>query len=326
MIFPFLLHRARPEEARAVLTALSLVNRRFHALACWEEYWRPVAEGLLPVLAVPRRRAPRRQEEEKAARGGGEGGGGGGGEDFRGYLLKYGHCLLHRRAWMGEALEDGFSLSFEVWDAMDGLRMLSASGPIRVQMDQQGGFTSLRMGGPHRRELPGPAFSAASRDPLRRRFASMEDYFGRGHLPEFGAALSVRVTVTDERTGRMALLWSTRKDAAYLTEAPLAYWEPFLPEGSISCFLDHWSPLMCPAYDGESMTVTIGFHVCPEAAGEDGEGGREGGGVEEQEKLYRLAGGDVERYEEHQSYISITFMTLNTNGIHQFFRSLLKEG
>lgn len=29
-------------------------------------------------------------------------------------------------------------------------------------------------------------------------------------------------------------------------------------------FLDHWSPLMCPSYDGESMTVTIGFHVCPE--------------------------------------------------------------
>lgn len=29
-------------------------------------------------------------------------------------------------------------------------------------------------------------------------------------------------------------------------------------------FLDHWSPLMCPAYDGKSMTVTIGFHVCPE--------------------------------------------------------------
>lgn len=34
----------------------------------------------------------------------------------------------------------------------------------------------------------------------------------------------------------------------------------------------------------------------------------------QQERLYRLAGGDVERYEEHQSYISITFMTLNTNG------------
>ena len=42
-----------------------------------------------------------------------------------------------------------------------------------------------------------------------------------------------------------------------------------------------------------------------------------------QERLYRLAGGDVERYEEHQSYISVTFMTLNTNGIHAFFRSLL---
>jgi hypothetical protein len=45
----------------------------------------------------------------------------------------------------------------------------------------------------------------------------------------------------------------------------------------------------------------------------------------QQERLYRLAGGDVERYEEHQSYISITFMTLNTNGIHQFFRALLKD-
>lgn len=43
-------------------------------------------------------------------------------------------------------------------------------------------------------------------------------------------------------------------------------------------------------------------------------------------KWRRGKGGDVERYEEHQSYISITFMTLNTNGIHQFFRSLLKEG
>jgi len=88
---------------------------------------------------------------------------------------------------------------------------------------------------------------------------------------------------------------------------------------------------MCPSYDGESMTVTIGFHVCPEEVeGEDGrEEGQEaeqGEGEAETEKLYRLAGGDVERYEEHQSYISVTFMTLNTNGIHQFFRSLLKEG
>lgn len=115
--------------------------------------------------------------------------------------------------------------------------MLSASGPIRVQIDQSGGFTSLRIGGGERREVRGPAFSAATRDPVHRRFTSMEDFFSRGHLPEFEAALAVRVTVTDERTGRMALLWSTKKDSAYLTEAPLAYWEPYLLEGSISCFL-----------------------------------------------------------------------------------------
>lgn len=108
--------------------------------------------------------------------------------------------------------------------------MLSASGPIRVQIDQQGGFTSLRMGGKERREVRGAPFSAASRDPLRRRFTSMEDFFSRSHMPEFESQLCVRVMVTEERTGRMALLWSTRKDAAYLTEAPLTYWEPFLPE------------------------------------------------------------------------------------------------
>lgn len=67
-----------------------------------------------------------------------------------------------------------------------------------------------------------------------RRFVSMEDYFNRGHQPDLPSALSVRCTVTDDRTGRMALLWSTRKDAAYLTEAPLAYWEPYLNEGAIS--------------------------------------------------------------------------------------------
>lgn len=159
---------------------------------------------------------------------------------------------------------------------------------------------------------------------------------------------------------------------------------------------------MCPAYDGKSMTVTIGFHVCPEPGQlpdtdeqviqkgfldglvvdgiHRGCGGhvcvcgcvmcyalRLGGSrcvassfafvflspfafvflsppprqthtntnptttvtlsiktpTHPQERLYRLAGGDVARYEEHQSYISITFMTLNTNGIHSFFRSLL---
>lgn len=48
------------------------------------------------------------------------------------------------------------------------MRMLSASGPIRVQVDQAGGFTSLRIGGAHRREVRGPAFSAASRDPEHR--------------------------------------------------------------------------------------------------------------------------------------------------------------
>lgn len=49
-------------------------------------------------------------------------------------------------------------------------------------------------------------------------------------------------TLHNHTAGRMALLWSTKKDAAYLTEAPLAYWEPYLSEGAIS---GKWRVCVC---------------------------------------------------------------------------------
>jgi len=103
------------KEGRQTLNTLSLVNKKFKALSSWDKYWRPVATGLLPVLGVPRRQ---QREKEGRGEGGREGGRAEEQGEYRAYLAKYGHCLLHRRAWMGEALEDGFSLSFEVWDAM----------------------------------------------------------------------------------------------------------------------------------------------------------------------------------------------------------------
>jgi len=124
MILPFLLLQQQgkggpqggpqggAEEGRKTLNTLSLVSKRFKTLSCCDGYWKPVATGLLPVLAVPRV-----QQRKEGGREGGKEEGQEQGE-YRAYLLKYGHCLLHRRAWMGEALEDGFCLSFEVWDAM----------------------------------------------------------------------------------------------------------------------------------------------------------------------------------------------------------------
>jgi hypothetical protein len=54
----------------------------------------------------------------------------------------------------------------------------------------------------------GPAFSAATKDPVHRRFASIDDYFRRA--PDtVKKAFWVRVYVRDDLGGRQAVLWGT---------------------------------------------------------------------------------------------------------------------
>jgi hypothetical protein len=48
------------------------------------------------------------------------------------------------------------------------------------------------------------------------------------HSDEFASSLCVRVTVTDERTGRMALLWEV-SNVKRVVKLPNQYWEAFLP-------------------------------------------------------------------------------------------------
>jgi hypothetical protein len=148
---------------------------------------------------------------------------------------------------------------FEVFDAMDGLRVYSAVGPIKVTAIADSHVTSLRLSSTGRREVTS-AFCAADRDPEKHRFATIRtfaclsgerdrergdfaivarmgrqrqythhppslplpygvhvallllpgDYFKHGHDPSYAAALSVRISVLDAKTGRMALLYDAR--------------------------------------------------------------------------------------------------------------------
>ncbi len=57
-----------------------------------------------------------------------------------------------------------------------------------------------------------------------------------------------------------------------------------------------------------------------------GEGGEEGGvegGVEEKQKMYRVAGGDTERYASHSSFVSLDFSTTDGEAVGRFIKGLL---
>jgi hypothetical protein len=60
----------------------------------------------------------------------------------------------------------------EVWDNFDGFIMYSAEGRMSVGEHP----SRLRLRGADRCEVVGPAFSAASRDPVHREFVSIDDY------------------------------------------------------------------------------------------------------------------------------------------------------
>ena len=139
-------------------------------------------------------------------------------------LSKYGKCLTERPVLTGDSdLFEGLELQIEMWSGgVLPLRICSAVGPIQASIgggdapDNQP-FTLLRITGPHRKEVPGPAFSAANLDPVRRRYPNIKKCFNEAHDLANPLHLCTRVTVTDRHTGKMALVWSSLgKDKKYL--------------------------------------------------------------------------------------------------------------
>jgi hypothetical protein len=192
VLSPELLEHVLTFLAGGTSEALEDVGRAALVCRSWreavgEEVWGRVASKVVPAVG-------RRVSEVGARR----------------CVLERGHCVRDMRAWVGNHWRDHLRLQVEVWDMLDETCLLSAEGRMGLTAHPH----ELHLVRADRLEVVSPAFSAACRDPLQRRFASIDDYFRRGPGNTVKKAFWVRVYVRDKPTGRKALLWATQSVAS----------------------------------------------------------------------------------------------------------------
>jgi hypothetical protein len=324
---------------RPTLSAFGLVSRRWRELSLLDRFWGPIARSCFPVLTIEA--APgesrlavvnhvgdasgmRAAALKAATVGSGRRGGLLPSTPHRDVVLDYGRCLVETRLCKLADWKEGLRLSFEVFDAVDGLRLYSAEGPVKVTPITDSNVTSLRLCTSSRREVTHP-FSAASRDAGAQRFGSVRDYFRHGHTTEYACALTVRITAYDVRTGRVALIYHASKAPKSSAGAtPSAYWQNFLPPGSLDV-CDAWAwnsvhhPSMGPASAGPAMEMRVGFFVGPEPGQLEG--------MSDKDRLYRVVARDwhPEEAQQDASLMFLYFKSLDTLAIGKFVRGLLDE-
>jgi hypothetical protein len=285
-VFSFLAGGKR--KARRDLGRAASVCRSWRDAAVGEELWGRIASEVMPAMA-------RRVSAVGARR----------------CVLERGHCHRDKRAFVGNTWGGNLRLQVEVWETLDGTCLLSAEGTMAMSDHPH----ELCLTGADRREVVGPAFSAASRDPVQRRFASIDDYFRRG-AGTVKAPIWVRVYVRDQRTGRQALLWETglQGELQCVDVPPHDSLRPHLPEGSRRVHQAGYLPTYSPALPGQALHAFVGFYVRPEAGQE---------GVAEADKMWRMAGGDVDNYTDHESFFRL-FVNDNTAVLASFITSVLR--
>jgi hypothetical protein len=222
-----------------------------------------MAEDMLPLLWEG-------EEQEGQAR------------SSRGRVLQYGRFLKGQRELAHETDWDSGFLErleghVEVFDRMDGLQMLSMRVPVSFAERHGDVFMEFITKSPQV-QIKNAALSAASRDPVLRRLATMKDYLDSGHGGEYPCCLCIRVTLRDMRTGRMAVVWE-QGDVNLMVSRPY--------DDAVGGFTDNWFD--CFTCGGRSQAIPIGRLVCPWRVFfgarhvED-----QGEGVSAQDKLYRI--------------------------------------
>ena len=122
----------------------------------------------------------------------------------RQYIAAQGRCVADVRRWDADRWWEGLRLHFEVWDEMDGLRLLSAEGPMEVDgegTDRIGISVSLST------QLIAPAFPVELLQPGYNRFIPV-NHFGMPDPTDPPSSVRTRVVVSDEQTVRQGLLCS----------------------------------------------------------------------------------------------------------------------
>jgi hypothetical protein len=261
------------QKARRDLGRAALVCRSWRDAAFGEELWGRVASEVMPSM-MPRVSAV----------------------GARRCMVERGLCVRDKRAWVGDTWWTNLRLQVEVWDMLDGACLLSAEGRIGLSEHPH----ELDIKGVDRVEVVGPAFSAASKDPVQRRFASIDDYFRRGGDGRVTDGFYVRVYVRDALTGRQALLWDLNSQQELLCEVvpPEDGMRTHLPEGSRRVRQTEYQPIYSHELPAQAPDAIVMFYVRPEAGQE---------GVVEADKLWRMAGGDEDHYDDHDSFFIMHF-------------------
>jgi hypothetical protein len=234
---------------RRDLGRAALVCRLWREAATGEEVWGRMASELMPAMG-------RRVSEVGARR----------------CVLERGHCHRDRRAWVGRHWRSGLRLQVEVLDTLDDVSLFSLEG----EMGLSGHPHELHVRGSDRVEVVGPAFSAASRDPVQRRFASIDDYFRRGQDMVYEPFV-IRVYVKNEWTGRQALLWETGIEPRFQVVAAEFNaghpFRPFVPDGSRWVKCDDVLPIYSTSLPGQALWLCPSGLLCGARGGPGGGGG-----------------------------------------------------
>jgi hypothetical protein len=186
--------------------------------------------------------------------------------------------VTERRIWNERDWAADLELHVELFDRMDGLQMMSARGTLECMVGHDA--IHLYLDGCPNEEVRGSSFSAASTDPEQRRFATIEDYFTEGNQSDYPCSLCVRVTVRDQRTGKVGLLWEEGKGTFRRLDDLTPSWEEALPEGSMAVTSE-----CCRMVGGrgDGLECHTNLHVCPDPDQE---------GVAEEDRLYHVAIGE----------------------------------